>query len=68
MTPIEIAKIQEYLRRTFDNDRIFIDRNAMAMARQDLLADRFPFERRGIIEVKGKGRVETFFLTGRSQD
>ncbi len=26
MTPIEIAKVQEYLRRTFDNDRIFIDR------------------------------------------
>ena len=37
-------------------------------ATHDLLADRFPFERRGIIEVKGKGRVETFFLTGRSQD
>jgi hypothetical protein len=32
MTPIEIAKIQEYLRRTFDNDRIFIDRNAMPTA------------------------------------
>ena len=38
MTPIEIAKIQEYLRQTCDNDRIFIDRNAMAVARQDLLA------------------------------
>ena len=26
MTPVEIAKVQNYLRQTFDNHRIFIDR------------------------------------------
>ena len=32
MTPIEIAKIQDYLRRTFDNDQIFIDRQVRPTA------------------------------------
>ena len=32
MTPIEIAKVQEYLRRTFDNDRIFIDQQTRPSA------------------------------------
>jgi hypothetical protein len=25
MTPIEIARVQDYLRRTFDNPKIFVD-------------------------------------------
>jgi len=32
------------------------------------LADRFTFERRGEIEVKGKGRIATSFLTGRKSE
>ncbi len=31
-----------------------------------LLGDRFAFEARGPVEVKGKGAIETFFLTGRA--
>jgi class 3 adenylate cyclase len=31
------------------------------------LADAFDFERRGVIEVKGKGPIETWFLVGRRQ-
>lgn len=34
-------------------------------ATRDRLADRYTFEPRGEIEVKGKGRVTTWFLTGR---
>jgi class 3 adenylate cyclase len=30
----------------------------------DLLGDAFDFERRGLVEVKGKGQVETWFLVG----
>ena len=30
----------------------------------NLLADKFEFESRGIIEVKGKGPMSTFFLRG----
>jgi class 3 adenylate cyclase len=30
------------------------------------LKDRYAFERRGQIEVKGKGQMTTYFLTGRS--
>ncbi|HBY77600.1 MAG TPA: hypothetical protein DEG47_11525, partial [Cyanobacteria bacterium UBA11148] len=29
------------------------------------LCDRYQFEERGIIEVKGKGKMRTYFLTGR---
>jgi class 3 adenylate cyclase len=29
------------------------------------LRDAFEFERRGLVDVKGKGRVETWFLLGR---
>ena len=32
------------------------------------LASEFEFERRGIVEVKGKGQVETWFLLGRLPD
>ena len=32
---------------------------------RDRLADQFEFERRGLVEVKGKGQVETWFLVGR---
>jgi class 3 adenylate cyclase len=30
----------------------------------NLLADKFEFESRGIIEVKGKGPMSTYFLRG----
>ena len=33
----------------------------------ELMKDDFSFEKRGIIEVKGKGEMETFFLTGRKK-
>ena len=32
---------------------------------RDRLAGQFEFERRGVVEVKGKGQVETWFLVGR---
>jgi adenylate cyclase len=32
---------------------------------QGLLAERYELERRGLIEVKGKGAMETWFLNGR---
>ena len=32
------------------------------------LADAFEFERRGIVDVKGKGPIETWFLLGRRSD
>jgi adenylate cyclase len=32
---------------------------------REFLAGQFEFERRGFVEVKGKGRVETWFLVGR---
>jgi adenylate cyclase len=32
---------------------------------RDRLADQFEFERRGMVDVKGKGQVETWFLVGR---
>jgi adenylate cyclase len=32
---------------------------------QERLRDRFAFERRGPVEIKGKGVVETWFLLGR---
>jgi hypothetical protein len=34
-------------------------------ATRALLGDRFDFEPRGVIEVKGKGVMETFFLNAR---
>jgi class 3 adenylate cyclase len=34
-------------------------------ATRDRLADRFDFESRGLVAVKGKGEIETWFLTGR---
>ena len=30
-----------------------------------LMGDKFKFEPRGTIEIKGKGKMETYFLTGR---
>jgi guanylate cyclase len=33
-----------------------------------LLEDKFHFESRGILEVKGKGKMKTWFLIGRSKD
>jgi class 3 adenylate cyclase len=30
-----------------------------------LLKDKFEFEERGAIEIKGKGLMKTYFLTGR---
>jgi adenylate cyclase len=33
---------------------------------RDRLAGEFEFERRGFVDVKGKGRVETWFLVGRA--
>ena len=37
----------------------------ISAATRDLLGDRFSFEDRGIIEVKGKGLMQTFFLNER---
>jgi class 3 adenylate cyclase len=37
----------------------------LSAATRDALGDRFKLERRGIIEVKGKGMMETYFLNGR---
>ncbi len=36
----------------------------VSQATRALLGDRFAFEARGPVELKGKGRVETYFLTG----
>jgi len=33
---------------------------------KDALGDEFTYERRGVIEVKGKGPMEVWFLTGKS--
>jgi class 3 adenylate cyclase len=41
------------------------DRVQVTPQTRDRLAHAFAFERRGPIEVKGKGRIETWFLTGR---
>ncbi|MGH6677265.1 MAG: adenylate/guanylate cyclase domain-containing protein, partial [Xanthobacteraceae bacterium] len=37
----------------------------LSAATRAVLGDRFDIERRGLIEVKGKGIMETFFLNGR---
>ena len=37
----------------------------LSAAMRDALGDRFQLERRGIIEIKGKGMMETYFLNGR---
>jgi adenylate cyclase len=34
-------------------------------ALRDRLVDRFVFESRGVMEVKGKGPTQTYFLVGR---
>ena len=31
----------------------------------DLLCDKYEFEERGLIEIKGKGEMRTYFMTGR---
>jgi class 3 adenylate cyclase len=36
----------------------------VSRATRDRLQDRYHIERRGIIEVKGKGPIEAFFVTG----
>jgi guanylate cyclase len=33
-------------------------------ATRDLIKDKFLFERRGMVEIKGKGEMETWFLVG----
>jgi PAS domain S-box-containing protein len=33
----------------------------------ELMKDDFDFERRGMVDVKGKGKMETYFLTGRKK-
>ncbi len=35
---------------------------------QQRLKDRFAFAERGVIDVKGKGRMPTWYLTGRRTD
>ena len=35
---------------------------------QQRLKDRFAFAERGVIDVKGKGRMPTWYLTGRRDD
>jgi class 3 adenylate cyclase len=37
----------------------------VSAATRAALGDRFKLERRGIIEVKGKGMMETYFLSSR---
>ena len=37
----------------------------LALATRQLLEGRFAFEERGVIDVRGKGPMQTFFLTGR---
>jgi urea transport system substrate-binding protein len=34
-------------------------------ATKNLLQDKYLFEKRGVIDVKGKGQMCTYFLTGR---
>jgi class 3 adenylate cyclase len=41
------------------------DRIHVTRAVRDRLADRYAFEPRGVIDVKGKGPMETFFLLER---
>jgi adenylate cyclase len=41
------------------------DRIQISGATRDLIADRFNFEPRGEIEVKGKGAMTTYFLTSK---
>ena len=38
------------------------DRIHVSAATQQILGDAFRFERRGARKIKGKGRMETFFL------
>jgi hypothetical protein len=38
----------------------------MTGATRELLADEFETESRGLVEVKGKGEVETWVLVGRN--
>ncbi|MEX1208469.1 MAG: adenylate/guanylate cyclase domain-containing protein [Acidimicrobiia bacterium] len=42
------------------------DRIQASTATREALGDSYRFERRGMIEVKGKGEMETFFLLGRA--
>lgn len=44
-----------------------IDRIHISRASRDLLGDAYDFEPRGVMEIKGKGPMETFFLTGRKE-
>jgi class 3 adenylate cyclase len=34
---------------------------------RDLLGDRYLFQERGMIQVKGKGKMLTYFLSGRAR-
>ncbi len=40
------------------------DRIQVSAETYHLLKDNFTFEKRGIIEIKGRGEIETWFLTG----
>ena len=41
------------------------DRIQVTQATHDLIADEFVLEPRGMVEVKGKGEIETWYLVGR---
>jgi len=41
------------------------DEIQITMAVRQLLGDKFRYDERGIIDVKGKGPMQTYFLRGR---
>jgi adenylate cyclase len=40
----------------------------VAPATRELLGERFAFEERGVVEVRGKGPMRTWWLLGRAEE